>query len=223
MAINHSMERAYLSAQMSLSIPAISTPYVSALMYEAEVFIGSKPHTTRDGETRCDVGGPFQTICYFISAVTCGIELVTQLALLLNALLGSGSESWGLGRVLLVFFSLGPTMLRLGGNWMVGSPRRWRSRGTHLAMRQWHQLERTLREMGTNGNYKQENVLFGLKEWVLTQWDAVRQATLQEENRVTDTNRVKGLGLSLSKSSMETMFYVRFTVYPNLAGSWSPP
>jgi hypothetical protein len=193
---------------MSLSIPALSTPYVSALMYEAEVFVSTKHFTTRNGDTWNDANTPFDAIEHFIRAMVCTIELVTQLTLLVNALLGSESKAWGFGRIVMLLFSLGPTILRLGGDWFVKRGRRRRSKRDYAALRRLGHVQDTLREMGTSGDYKQETVLFGIKDWVLMKWDEVRQAKMQEEQRYLEGRRVKDLGLSLSKTSMETLFYV---------------
>ena len=205
---------------MSLSIPAMSTPYVSALMYEAEVFVSTKEYTTRTGDTWNDANAPFEAIEHFIRAITGTIELVTQLSLLVNALLGAETQSWGQGRVLLIVFSLGPTLLRLCGDWFMKRRRHRRSKKDYALLRRLDLLQDTLREMGTSGNYKQENVLFGLKEWVLMKWDEVGQARTQEVQRYVEARRVKDLGLSLSKTSMETMFYVSLTA-ASLSGSTS--
>lgn len=75
----------------------------------------------------------------------------------------------------------------------------------------WHkarQQENAIKDMGRNGGYKQEVVLYGLKEWVLNKWDELKVKQLVEQQKSRQTTRILELGLGLGQEGVQTAFYV---------------
>lgn len=65
--------------------------------------------------------------------------------------------------------------------------------------------KRDIQEMGTNGQYKQEILLFGLADWVMGKW---RVAVDQQREQSTTTRDRLFLTVSLVRDSIRTIVYV---------------
>jgi hypothetical protein len=201
------MEKAYLRAQLSLSIPSMSSPYISALIYEAGVFAGFE--SRRDRYNRMSrSGGPFQTFQAVSSLLSIVVEVITQLYLLLGTI-SSNYTVLNTSTVILIVLSLAPTGLRLAASWFAESMRN-RKNGSTKDWRKQRRDEMDIRDMGRKGEYKQEVVLFGLKDWVLGKWDDVKIAQMKEQENATETVGYVELWLGLGQHSIETAFYVSF-------------
>jgi hypothetical protein len=202
------MEKAFLHAQLSLSIPSMSSTYISALMYEAGVFAGFEYRNTRSNmKTRS--GGPFETLQSTFSLITIIVEVITQIYLLLSTI-SSSSTTWNASSFILLSLSLAPTILRLAGSWMIGAGRNSRGRGGGRSWRLKRQEEWDIRRLGKQGEYKQEMVLFGLKNWVMGKWEGVKLEQMREQEDAKQNVGYIELGLGLGQHSIETAFYVRF-------------
>lgn len=189
---------------MSLSIPALSSPFASALTYEAGCFCGVESHISRKGSPQRS-GGPFATLSSVFNIMTITVELVTQTGLLLTTIAAASNEShftWS--NLLLILLSLSPSGIRLIGSFLFGDFRRGRRTGIQRLRLE----EREVRQIGTRGEFKQEVALFGLKDWVLDKWDRLKKQQLQEQDDVKTWQETVELGLGLSTQSVETAFYV---------------
>jgi hypothetical protein len=66
-----------------------------------------------------------------------------------------------------------------------------------------------MKALGKNGKYKQEVVLFGLKEWILTKWEGL--VDLQMETEMAHRGRLGWMLVSfrVSEEAVQTAFLVR--------------
>ncbi|KAJ9121512.1 hypothetical protein QFC22_002130 [Naganishia vaughanmartiniae] len=74
----------------------------------------------------------------------------------------------------------------------------------------WQETLRELqevRDLGRNGAYKQEVVLFGLKDWVLGKWEGLRELQMQEELRSMSQAGVWVLGFGVAEEMVQTGFF----------------
>lgn len=204
MRINYIMEKAYLQAQLSLSIPSMSSPYLSALMYEAGVFAGFENPTDRYGRMSHS-GGPFQALQSTFALITITVEVITQIALLLRTLASAGTKELNSSSIILISLSLAPSAIRLVGIWSLTTATKGSKRD---AWRKAREQEREIKDMGRKGNYKQEVVLFGLKDWVLDKWDGLKLAQIKEQEETKAQATGVELTLGLGQQGVETMFYV---------------
>lgn len=75
----------------------------------------------------------------------------------------------------------------------------------------WQETLRELqevRDLGRNGAYKQEVVLFGLKDWVLGKWEGLRELQMAEELKTMNQAGVWVLGFGVAEEMVQTGFYV---------------
>ena len=198
------MERSYLDAQLALSIPSMSSPYVSAVMYEAGVFAGFEPRTDRYGMSIM-TSGPFGTMNCLFSLVTHIVEIFTQIFLVLRTLSSASKDEFSSSTLILISLALAPSVFRLGGSWLFG-----RGRGPKRLRAGWHtrRQEMNVKDMVRKGGYKQEVVLFGLRDWVLAKWDDVKLQQIKEQENSRERRGLVELGLGLGQESVKTMFYV---------------
>lgn len=76
----------------------------------------------------------------------------------------------------------------------------------------WQETARDLqdvRDLGRNGAYKQEVILFGLKEWVLDKWEKLREVQMREELQSMSRAGYYVLGFGVAEEMVQTAFYVR--------------
>ncbi|GHJ87892.1 hypothetical protein NliqN6_4294 [Naganishia liquefaciens] len=74
----------------------------------------------------------------------------------------------------------------------------------------WQETARDLqdiRDLGRNGAYKQEVVLFRLKDWVLAKWEQLREVQMQEELQSMNRAGYYVLGFGVAEEMVQTAFY----------------
>lgn len=208
--IDTKLERAYLATQLSLSIPSLSSPYVSALMHEAGIFVGYEARTVpgSGGYVRSGFSGPSDALGSIFQLLINLVGITSQLYLIYRALSGGDSLSrvtWT--SIILIILSVTPALLRtLGGLLRPNARQDWRR-----YYQQARQTEKDVRDLGRSGGYKQEVVLFGLRDWVLSRWDRVRGE--MESEKISQQARTGGYDLTLSavEEGVQTSFYVSHT------------
>lgn len=250
--LTHHVESLYMAAQLSLDIPTLSYPFVSALMYEAGCFAGFESRNMRPGaggprgkmmgDRRRSRPSPFATLSTFFSTLTTFVEVFSAASLLAQTLrqaiqddprilqpkhLDRGfpysflpSES-----LLLILFAFLPATLSILGTFItLALPTRSShtfnlfSRSGKISRRAakqgsttWLETARDLqdvRDLGRNGAYKQEVVLFGLKNWVLGKWEALREVQMREEVQEMSRAGYYVLGFGVAEEMVQTGFYV---------------
>ncbi|KAK4684083.1 hypothetical protein P7C73_g6120, partial [Tremellales sp. Uapishka_1] len=203
--INYSMEKAYLEAQLSLSIPSLSSPFLSALMYEAGVFAGFESRTSRQGHSS-NSGGPFQILQSSFSVLTILIEVLTQAGLLIRTISSATSTDSSASSLLLIVLSLSPSLFRILGSFASsGVGTKGNKRMNWMRSRK---DERAIKDLGRNGGYKQEIVLFGLKDWVMEKWDKLKIEQLNAQEMQKQQMGIVELGLGMGQEGAQTAFYV---------------
>lgn len=214
MHVDDVLERAYLAAQFALPIPATSSPYFSALMYDAGIFAGytRRPHPRNKGENDWDFPrSPYGCLITSLGLFTNFLQVLTQIFLMYRTL-SNGGPCGGAGGTgfILIALSLSPTVLRAFTN-LVRAP------SSHFVYHQSYELaEYNIREMAgvlsevpAMGKYKQEAVLFGLKDWALARWDDVRSKAGAEETERRKDDKDHNFGLKMMDQGVQTCFYVR--------------
>lgn len=70
------------------------------------------------------------------------------------------------------------------------------------------QAEREVKTMGRKGEYKQETILFGLRDWILDRWDQAKIHADWPKLEQQKGNRSFELGLGVVEEGIQTSFYV---------------
>lgn len=256
--LTHHVESLYMAAQLSLDIPTLSDPFVSALMYEAGCFAGFESRNVRPGSgggggpmgkimggRRRSRPSPFTTLSTFFNTLTITVEVFSAASLLAQTLRQAvhddplilqpkhadrpfpynllPSES-----LLLILFAFLPATISILGTFITlarpSSPSTTTLRAlfsrqgkfSRKAAKQgnttWQETARDLqdvRDLGRNGAYKQEVVLFGLKDWVLEKWERLREVQMREEVESMSRAGYYVLGFGVAEEMVQTGFYVR--------------
>jgi hypothetical protein len=253
--LTHHVETLYMSAQLSLDIPTLSDPFVSALMYEAGCFAGFESRHGRPGVgggPMAKMGGrrrsrpsPFTTLSTFFSTLTTTVEVFSAGSLLLRTLRQAVRDDPDILQpkstnrpfpfnvlpsesLLLIIFAFLPATLSIlgtfftlslparssGGNGLqnlFSSKGKWKRKAAKQSSTTWQETLRDIqdvRDLGRNGAYKQEVVLFGLKDWVLAKWEGLREVQMQEELQSMSQAGYYMLGFGVAEEMMQTAFYV---------------
>jgi hypothetical protein len=244
--VDHQVERLYMSSQLSLDIPTLSDPTVSALIYEAGCFAGFESRTSRPGMGSSMTGqmrsrgGAFATLSQLLNSVTLSVEVVTASALLFRTLSTAIEQMqshekdrdvvslvFGISTksaILLVLcflpsvLSLSSTLFSLSVPLKVQTVRPTApgklkghpgiSESESQARRETNHEVQHFKVLGKNGAYKQEVVLFGLKDWILTRWEGLVQ--LQMETEMAHRSRLGWMLVSfrVSEEAVQTAFLV---------------
>jgi hypothetical protein len=80
-----------------------------------------------------------------------------------------------------------------------------------VTKRNWQTARREeafIKDLGRNGSYKQEVVLFGLGGWVLEKWDELRQAQIRDGLDRRFGIGYWQLGWGVGEEAVQTLFYV---------------
>lgn len=200
--MNHILERAYLATQLSLSIPALSSPYITSLVHEAGIFAGHEARVT--GNMVRSSGGPFDCLSSIFSLLNILVTVISKVYLLLRTL--SSGSSLNLSSILLLALAIAPSFLRIVGD--LFRPRQ--TYAVRLSGIRNRQSKRDITNMGKVGPHKQEIILFGLKDWVLGKWDMISTHNEAERLGQQRENRAFEIGLKLVEDNVQTSFYVSF-------------
>lgn len=211
------MSRTYLQAQLSLSLPSMSNTFLSALMFEGGIFAGFEHRTDRNGMSYMS-GGPFNTLKSTFNLLTIVTEVITQVSLLLRTLF-RGSTSLNSSSILLILLALAPSAFRLVGSIAF---RRHSNKDHRVGWLKRRQAEQEVKDLGRKRDYKQEIVLFGLKDWVLGKWDEVARMQAGEIDLNRGRNGFVELCLGLGQHSVQTAFYVSCAVSARRGGPAAP-
>ncbi|RXK36654.1 hypothetical protein M231_06041 [Tremella mesenterica] len=182
------MDRAYLAAQISLSIPALSHPYTVALLHEAEEF-------HRYG---------FERLTSAFRILTPILQFLARLSLVIRALTSATQVpflTWS--NVILMSLTLAPILLRyIRQKIPYGSARmnpRWD---------QWKTEASLMKGIGTGGYHKEEVLLFQLKDWVMKRWESASLNILFDYQGLGGQIDLTSMVLDVGERSLNTIFYV---------------
>lgn len=105
--------------------------------------------------------------------------------------------------LILIALSFLPSAVRLVGDWFTVK----RDRAT---MREYYKQvhDRDVKALVRSGVYKQELVLFGLKDWVLKIWDSQIKGEINLEDHARRDLKGFTVGVSVVQQGVENLFYV---------------
>lgn len=201
------LQRAYLATQLSLSIPSLSDPFISALTGEASIFVGWETRTVQisDGtSSQRGFSGPSDALDFVSHLLINLVRMVSQVYLVHRTLTSKAALGAGWSSYLLIFLAITPALLHTIGRLVRPDDKsQWRR-----YYRQARDAEKDVRKLGSSGGYKQEVVLFGLKDWILARWDRARSAI--EEGKITSDRQSNGYDITLSviEEGIQMGFYV---------------
>lgn len=180
-------------------------------MFEAGMFAGYEARSVRtpSGFYRSGgFGGPFDALSSTFSLLTNLSGVISQLYLLYAALSGGKLGRLGWSSALLIALSLGPSLSQAFAGIVRPSGSK-QARASRISSRQ---KEQDVKAMGKNGEFKQEVLLFGLKDWVLAKWDRMRVD--KESERINEQRGFEGFefGLGMVQEGAQTSFYVSLLI-----------
>ena len=188
---------------MSLSIPALSNPYLSALMYEAGVFCGQEPHNRRSGGWR--MSDAFEFLGSIVKVFSELVEVATQTLLIIRTITCAGQGFFTYSTLVLFALAIAPGIVKLISKWVLS--RRINGKHSNHYWHRLHQTEHDYRAM-SQSHHKQEVVLFGLKDWVLDHWAEAREASRVAENEASEKRQVWELGTNVVEHGIGDLFHV---------------
>lgn len=242
--LNHHVEGLYMSAQLSLDIPTLSDPFVSALLYEAGCFAGFEARnqlpgpggprgTGRMGGVGRNKKSPFQTLNGFFNVLTYSARVVSAALLVVRTLGQSTGTDNGwlttyptlsppLNHLLLpsenlvvILLAFLPSLLSIFAHLFAfpSSGKRGKTLKQPKASSNpsWQQTVQDLnhiKDMGKNGSYKQEVVLFDLKDWIMDRWEDVRSEQIRNEFERSQSFGYYALGIGAVEETAQATFYV---------------
>ncbi len=172
---------------------------------------------------------PFQALNKVVNLATGSVEVISAGALLLNTLRQATKDNqstaqhhlpwpFGLipvpsGSIILIILSFLPALLSILGTFSLFSMPTTRSISRNGRLFNWQAArreEREIKDLGRNGGYKQEVVLFELKDWVMKKWEEVRLRQIEDQMKQREMVGLWGIGFSLGQETLQTSFYVSF-------------
>ncbi|KAG8904992.1 hypothetical protein FRB99_000906 [Tulasnella sp. 403] len=182
----------YLKSQLLLDIPTLSDTKIAPLLMEAGAFAGFEVSNTSQG---CFVKSPSSQVMSLTELMTTLVSISSRSTIMLTAVMGTTRGSISFSSFMFMFLSFLPSLLGLFTVMAFHFPLFW---GPVMSKREIH-------EMGRNGQYKQEILLFGLADWVMGKWREVHELEKTQE----EAHRESGftLGVSFARDSVETLCY----------------
>lgn len=190
------MERTYIGIRLDETIPQLTDPIHTALMFEGGVFAGLEYSWSAGGG-----GGP--------------MSWVRGLGRLLSGVIAVGSESYlmyrtvkssnSYGTLVVMGMALIPTILGFFPNIFNVQPHdSWDDPKYVKSIRTRDAMNEVVLEV----DYKQELILFGFKDWVMEQWDSARQAMDQYDLQKEYSFKSSVLNMSIINLALTNSVYV---------------
>lgn len=119
--------------------------------------------------------------------------------------------------LLLIILTFLPSVFSLLGNFFqLQVPTTTKPKKVAKAMRKgrdnsWQKTQQELadiKEIGRNGSYKQEVVLFDLKQWIMDRWEQLRRRQIENELEQNSRFGWYMLGFGAMEEAVQTSFYV---------------
>ncbi|KAG9015907.1 hypothetical protein FRB90_004217 [Tulasnella sp. 427] len=192
--VDEKIEYLYLKSQLNLDIPTLSDDRVAPLLTEASAFAGFDAFTSSNGQY---VKSPSRQMVALTDILRDLVALVSRSSVVIHTILGTTKQArFSLSTFLFLFTSFLPPLL---GLLTVG--------GHHFFGRFFMppMTKREIHELGRNGQYKQEILLFGLADWVMEKWRQANDVARQERDMARDD--VWSTGVRMVRDSVETVCY----------------
>ncbi|KIO28294.1 hypothetical protein M407DRAFT_22503 [Tulasnella calospora MUT 4182] len=191
--IDEKIEYLYLKSQLTLDIPTLSDDRVAPLLTEAGAFAGFESFTSSNGQY---AKSPSRQMVALTDMLRDIVALVSRSSVVIHTILGTTKQgTFSLSTVLFLFMSFLPSLL----GFLTVVNHHW-SRFFLPPM-----TKREIHELGRNGQYKQEILLFGLGDWVMDKWRQANDLTREERDMARDD--LWKTGVNMARDSVESVCY----------------
>ncbi|KAL1407289.1 hypothetical protein Q8F55_006710 [Vanrija albida] len=194
--VSYHMERTYIAIRLHETIPQLSDPIHTALMFEAGIFAGLE-YSWSSGSG----GGPmswFKGLGRLLSGI---IAVGTESYLMYRTVKSSNSY----GTLVIMGMALIPTVLGFFPNIFNSQPRDlWNDPDYVNAIR----TREAMNEVVTDVDFKQELILFGFQDWILEQWDTAKRAMDLHELQKEYSFKSAVLNMSVINLTLTNTVYV---------------
>ncbi|KAG8904990.1 hypothetical protein FRB99_000904 [Tulasnella sp. 403] len=180
--VNHN-RYIYLKSHLVLDIPTLSNPKIAPLLMEAGVFAGFE--MGRAGRGRY-VGSPSMWLDSTTNLMTTVVSVVSNATVMFTTVLRTTSGSITLSSLIFVLMSFIPSLLGL----FATTPRQAPPPPDSII------TKGEIRQMGGNGQYKQEILLFGLADWVMDKWQEFREYRRSQQDADLQSNVDHGISFA---------------------------
>lgn len=208
------------------------------------------PGRMRFGGVQKNKRSPYGMLNNFFSAMTNAVKVGSAALLLLRTLRQAANSPVGWMRtysqltyplnrlvlpsesLILIILSFLPSAFSLLGTFFQFQvPTTTRPKKAAKAMRKgrddsWQKTQQELtdiKEIGRNGSYKQEVVLFDLKEWIMARWEDLRRRQIENELHQNSRFGWYMLGFGAMEEAVQTSFYVSTRTLPSQNSVLTPP
>lgn len=191
--IDEKIEYLYLKSQLTLDIPTLSDDRVAPLLTEAGAFAGFESFTSSNGQY---AKSPSRQMVALTDMLRDIVALVSRSSVVIHTILGTTKNGkFSLSTMLFLFMSFLPSLLGL----------------LTIVNHHWSRFflppmtKREIHELGRNGQYKQEILLFGLGDWVMEKWKQANELTREERDMARDD--LWKTGVNMFRDSVESICY----------------
>lgn len=174
-------------------------------MHEAGIFAAFDTGPSKRNDSP-RYSGPFDALIIFFLLITDLSGTMSQLYLIFRTLSGGSIGSLGLSSLLLITLSITPALLKAFIS-LTGKAEAYTESHRLFLMRCWKE-EESMKDMGSKGEFRQEIILFGLRQWVLDKWEKAKLASSTSTSTVQKGHRSFSLGLGVVEEGVQTTFYV---------------
>ncbi|KAG8904991.1 hypothetical protein FRB99_000905 [Tulasnella sp. 403] len=189
--INECIELMYLKTQLVLDIPMLSDTKVASLLKEAQAFAGF------DTSQRLLEQSPAEQLIKLTRLMRTVVSISSHSTVMLTRVMGTTRGSTSLSSFIFIFLSFLPSLLGL----FTIMARNLTVFSGYLKRK----AKREILQLGGNGQYKQEILLFGLADWVIGKWRGAHEFEKLQEEVFKEPKFT--LGLILARDSVETLCY----------------
>ncbi|KAG9042468.1 hypothetical protein FS837_010826 [Tulasnella sp. UAMH 9824] len=191
--IDEKIEYLYLKSQLTLDIPTLSDDRVAPLLTEAGAFAGFESFTSSNGQY---AKSPSRQMVALTDMLRDIVALVSRSSVVIHTVLGTTKQGkFSFSTILFLFMSFLPSLL----GFLTVVNHHW---GRFFLP---PMTKREIHELGRNGQYKQEILLFGLADWVMEKWRQANDLTRQERDMARDD--LWKTCVSMARDSVESVCY----------------
>lgn len=202
--VTYSCERTYFTAKLGMSLPQMTDPVQTALLYEGGVFAGVEAIRG----SRRPFHGPWTMIDNMGETIGMTIAISAQIVILVHPLLKM-TKVFSLPQLLLLTLSIGPIAIEFLENPLIHWFESLDNDRDSKAEGSAREEEDALRVVLSDDDVQQEVVLFGLKGWVIQRWDAIATARHERESQRQLTHQYVYTIIGVLRATISNSFYVR--------------
>ena len=208
--INNRIKERYLHAQLSLSLPSLTHPFLVFLAYDAGIFAGFE-HSRMNGKYTT-IAAPFKAVEKIAKVVSGAVEIATEVFLILKTITKSSQNVFGLTTSIMSVLAILPTILDIFRAWLL---KRFRRRSRKERWRHEDYLRR-LKWVMSEEQYKPEVLLFGLRDWLLAKWRELTKEEIEADRQSRELQRVMTVSTQAAIHASEELFHVSLAGVPRV-------